>query len=221
MNQLSKNKIIDSLLRFFVFVLIIVLAIFSQNKANAYQTSKIHIACHKYQHEVRNAMRREFGFNQKFNHQLMMALIYQESRCNPMAKSYVGARGLGQIMPRTSEWLEKMDANLRGLSVRPYSPKLQIRAVARYLKWLHDLIKDAATIDDLIAFTLSAYNGGQYYTYRRNKGDRLLTKKNGKDPDVWKGNVELFSTRRESLKKENRNYVDMIMNKWLPMYRGY
>jgi soluble lytic murein transglycosylase-like protein len=61
---------------------------------------------------------------------LLKAQLYQESRLDPDAVSHVGARGLGQFMPRT--W----DEVVRELSLGPVSPHMAepaIDAAAYYM----------------------------------------------------------------------------------------
>jgi len=208
------------MLRGFIIIALI-LMIVQVNYSEASALNKIHAACHAYAWKARQAMSSEFGYDAIYNKKLMITLIYQESRCKPMAKSAVGARGLGQMMPKTAKWMGEIDGKLKGLAARPYSVDLQIKAVARYLRWLRDYMQPMATDDDTLAAVLSAYNGGIAYVYRENKRDRLITSNNDHNANIWFDNVELFSNRSKSAFKENRHYVDVIINKWMAVYRGY
>ena len=88
------------------------------------------------------------------NPALVKAIIYQESRGNPKAKSTAGAYGLTQIMPQTAKLL-KCDYNKLG------DPSLAINCSVKFLAALLSYNKG-----DLIK-TLSGYNGGTWSTEKR------------------------------------------------------
>jgi soluble lytic murein transglycosylase-like protein len=77
---------------------------------------------------------------------LVAAVIEQESRFKPRAKSPVGARGLMQLMPRTGRWM-----GARNL----YDPEQNIDAGVKYIKYL-----DKRFNGDLKKI-IAAYNGGE------------------------------------------------------------
>jgi soluble lytic murein transglycosylase len=85
---------------------------------------------------------------------LLAALVRQESLFEPAATSWVGARGLGQVMPGTGEGIARElgveDFGLDDL----YRPSTSIRFGAHYLA------SQLAYFDDQILVALSAYNGG-------------------------------------------------------------
>ena len=91
--------------------------------------------------------------------------IQQESGWNPAATSRVGAQGLMQFMPATSKWAAT--AGAFG-SVDPLNPLWSIRAGVWYDRWLYERIR-ADSDCDRWTFTLSAYNGGLGYVYKRQK----------------------------------------------------
>ena len=94
------------------------------------------------------------------------AQIHQESRWNPDAVSRVGARGLAQFMPATADWISGVyPTALAGADA--FNPTWSIRALVTYNHWLHARVRTADNACERMAFTLSAYNGGLGWVYRR------------------------------------------------------
>jgi soluble lytic murein transglycosylase-like protein len=77
---------------------------------------------------------------------LVVAVIEQESRFKPRARSHVGARGLMQLMPRTGRWMGARDL---------YNPEQNVDAGVKYIKYL-----DKRFNGDLKKI-IAAYNGGE------------------------------------------------------------
>jgi len=77
---------------------------------------------------------------------LVAAVIEQESRFKPRAKSHVGARGLMQLMPRTGRWMGARDL---------YNPEQNVDAGVKYIAYL-----DKRFNGDLRKM-VAAYNGGE------------------------------------------------------------
>jgi soluble lytic murein transglycosylase-like protein len=77
---------------------------------------------------------------------LVAAVIEQESRFRPQAKSHVGARGLMQLMPRTGRWMGAQDL---------YNPEQNVDAGVRYIKYLDKRFN--GDVRKIVA----AYNGGE------------------------------------------------------------
>ena len=124
-----------------------------------------------------------------FDWRLVAALVYQESQFNSDAKSWAGAYGLMQIMPAT--------AKLLGIDSTA-SEFEQLEAGILYLKMLDDeLPKEISGPDERIKFILAAYNLGIAHVFDA----RRLAEKNGKDPNVWSGNVDYYI-----LNKSNPHY---------------
>jgi soluble lytic murein transglycosylase-like protein len=81
----------------------------------------------------------------KLDPHLIQAVIWAESRCNPVALSPKGARGLMQLMPATARQYAVADA---------FDPLQNIRGGARYLRDLLELF--AGNLE----LALAAYNAG-------------------------------------------------------------
>jgi soluble lytic murein transglycosylase-like protein len=75
---------------------------------------------------------------------LIEAVVWQESRWHPAARSPAGARGLAQLMPATAQ----------SLGVDPDDPLANLEGGARYLRYLID------HFDGDIEKALAAYNAG-------------------------------------------------------------
>lgn len=128
---------------------------------------------------------------------MVVSQMYQESRFNPKARSFAGARGLMQVMPRTGKQLGISDL---------YHPENSIRAGVSYLGWLEERFPSSLPFDQKIYFSLAAYNAGHGHV--RDAG--VLAKKLGKDPNRWFDNVEeamLLLSKPQYYKKARFGYV--------------
>lgn len=100
----------------------------------------------------------------------MAAQVQQESRWHPNARSPVGAQGLAQFMPATARWMGDIDPELVGAA--SLNPTWSLRALVVYDHWLHQRVTVAANNCERWAFTLSAYNGGQGWVFKRQQAAR-------------------------------------------------
>lgn len=115
---------------------------------------------------------REYARIPGWDWRLVASQAYQESRFNPNAKSWAGAQGLMQIMPRTA----------RELRVDPHDPRQSIEGACRYLWKFDDHFKDAIPREEeRIRFILASYNVGLGHV----EDARRLAKKYGDDPGDW------------------------------------
>lgn len=147
---------------------------------------------------------------------LFAAQFHQESMWDNEAKSYVGAKGLGQFMPGTAKDVHRKYKDLAVLPI--YSPLWSVKALFLYDRELYRAIKPMVKTSihpcSHYAMMLSAYNGGLGWLNR----DRKQTLQAGKNPDIWWGNVEQYSRRAGWAIKENRGYPERIMLKHLLAY---
>ena len=128
---------------------------------------------------------------------LLASQSFAESNFNPNARSWAGARGLMQIMPRTAKGY--------GLSAKAMNnPEASIKTSVKILKdldkWLSKHVSDP---EERKKFVLAAYNVGIAHVY----DGIALAKKYGKDPTKWKDNVEQMIL----LKSDAKYYNDPVV----------
>ncbi len=120
---------------------------------------------------------RRYAEEYDFDWRLILSQMYQESRFDPEAVSWMGAMGLMQIMPRTAE----------EIGLQPVTePEIGIHAGVHYMNWLRERFPDHLPVDERTWFSLAAYNAGIGHV----RDARRLAAMQGLDPDRWFGNVE-------------------------------
>lgn len=142
------------------------------------------------------------------------AQIHQESGWRPDARSPY-AHGLAQFTPVTAEWIGSLDPVLGGADTG--NPAWAVRALVRYDRWLWDR-NPAETPCDRMAFSLSAYNGGEGWL-RREQAQAIAA---GLAPDRWWKAVEVACHPRRAgwACRENRGYPQRILKIIEPSYIG-
>jgi membrane-bound lytic murein transglycosylase F len=161
-----------------------------------------HVAAHQEHSEKGNispydAQVQKYAEEYGFDWALIVAQMYQESRFDPMAESWAGARGLMQILPTTGELFGVQD--LHGVDT-------SIKTGVRYLAWLHERFEPELTVQDRMWFTLAAYNAGLGHV----RDARRLARKMGWNPDRWFENVEramLLLSRRSFYQLATHGYA--------------
>jgi len=108
---------------------------------------------------------------------LIVSQMYQESKFQLKAKSFAGATGLMQVMPRTARELgyTNLEQAHNGIG-----------AGMAYMKWLEQRFPGELDMQERIFFTLAAYNAGAGHV----RDARRLAKQLGKNPNRWFGHVE-------------------------------
>ncbi len=132
-----------------------------------------------------------------FDWRLVAAQVNQESQFNPKAKSWAGAKGLLQVMPRTAR--EVAVSNLE-------KPQNGLRAGLKYMTWISKQLSGDLPADVQVWFTLAAYNAGLGHL----KDARILAVKQGLNPDRWFGHVDkafLLLSRPKYHKTARYGYV--------------
>lgn len=122
---------------------------------------------------------RRYAKQYAFDWRLLAAQMYEESGFNPQSRSWVGARGLMQVMPRTARQV--------GVTGDLDDPETNIRAGVRYLDWLRDRFEEDLAVQDRMWFMLAAFNAGAGHVHDA----RRLALRLGLDADRWFDNVEL------------------------------
>lgn len=139
------------------------------------------------------------------------AQVHQESRWRADARSTVGAVGLAQFMPATSNWIGGLYPSLAGRA--PTNPTWALRALVNYDKWLADRIK-ADTECDRMAFAMSAYNGGLGWVYKR---QRL-----SQSPGLCFGQTCTINPGvSPASQRENQHYPQVILLTYEPLYSSW
>ena len=136
---------------------------------------------------------RQYGFDWR----LLISQMYQESRFDPQAKSWVGAKGLMQVMPRTAKEL--------GLT-KLEDPETGIHAGVKYLDWVRDRFEEELDVKDRMWFALAAYNAGAGHV----RDARRLARQQGWNPNRWFNHVEkamLLLSKRKYASKARHGYV--------------
>ncbi|MEJ2179642.1 MAG: transglycosylase SLT domain-containing protein, partial [Gammaproteobacteria bacterium] len=140
---------------------------------------------------------KEYADIYHFDWRMIVAQMYQESRFNPNARSWAGARGLMQVMPRTAKQL-----GIKNIK----DPKQSVEAGVKYLDWLRDRFDSELPVKDRMWFTLAAYNAGAGHVHDA----RTLARQMGWQSNRWFGNVEramLLLSKRKYSKKAKHGYV--------------
>lgn len=140
---------------------------------------------------------KKYAKKYQFDWRLITAQMYQESRFKPEAKSWAGAKGLMQVMPRTAS-----EMGIKNLQ----DPESGIKAGVMYLDWVRDRFEDELSVKDRMWFILAAYNAGHGHV----RDARRLARQQGLNPNKWFDNVEkamLLLSRREYARKARHGYV--------------
>lgn len=136
---------------------------------------------------------KKYAPNIGWDWRLMAAQAYQESRFKPNARSWVGARGLMQIMPATARGYRTAVSQLN-------NPETSVRVASLLLDDLDSyLVKYVPDDNERLKFVIAAYNVGIGHVYDAIR----LAEKYGLDPQVWDDNVS-----KAILMKMNKKYYN-------------
>jgi soluble lytic murein transglycosylase len=119
----------------------------------------------------------------------LYALLRQESHFNPAATSWVGARGLAQVMPETAQGIAQA-LGVEGFDPDDlYRPEVSVRFGAFYLR------RQLDNTGDSLPGALAAYNGGLSNAWRWAGGETVA------DQDMFVEQIDFAETR---------NYVKLV-----------
>lgn len=142
---------------------------------------------------------KKYGRKYRFDHLLLAALAYQESRIDQTRTSGAGAVGVMQVLPSTAA-----DKHIGISDIDLIEPN--IHAGAKYLRFLCNRYFNDPAIDPLnqVLFSFAAYNAGPAKIRKLRK----QTLKAGRDPNVWFDNVEVAAAKQ--IGRETVQYVSNI-----------
>jgi membrane-bound lytic murein transglycosylase MltF len=148
---------------------------------------------------------KKYGDKYGFDHLMLAAQGYQESRLDQRARSRVGAIGIMQIMPATGKELGVGD-------IRKAEPN--VHGGAKYMRRLFDRYFKDSDFDEQnrTLFAFASYNAGP----SRIAKIRSEAKDHGLDPNKWFNNVEIVASKR--IGQETVQYVRNIY-KYYTAYR--
>lgn len=125
---------------------------------------------------------------------LLASLVYQESKFDPSAQSWAGAKGLMQMMPATAKEMGVKNIN---------DPNESIKGGAKYLKQIFDNFIHIQDSVQRIKFTLASYNCGYYHVLDA----QTLAEKENLNPNKWDDHVEKMILALSYPKNYNKESV--------------
>lgn len=147
---------------------------------------------------------------------LLASLAYTESNFDTTAVSWVGAKGLMQLMPRTAKAMGVPEG-------KEQNAEESVKAAAKYLAQITRSFSKVTDPDEKIKFVLGAYNAGVGHIF-----DAMnLAEKYGKNKYVWDDNVSEYILLKSNEKyfndpvckngyfrgRETFNFVKEILNR--------
>jgi membrane-bound lytic murein transglycosylase MltF len=146
----------------------------------------------------------KYGNKYDFDHLMLAALAYQESRLDQSVRSKAGAIGVMQMLPTTAA-----DPNVNIPNIEELENN--IHAGTKYLRFLRDRYFSDGEMDDAnqVLFTFASYNAGPARVRRLRQEAAQMDL----DPNVWFNNVEVVAARR--IGRETVRYVANIAKYYL------
>ena len=148
---------------------------------------------------------KKYGDQYGFDHLMLAAQGYQESRLDQRARSAVGAIGIMQVMPATAKDLGVGDIT---------KTEPNVHGGTKYMRRLFDEYFKGSDFDEQnrTLFAFASYNAGAARIAKL----RVEAKDQGLDPNKWFNNVEIVASKR--IGQETVQYVRNIY-KYYTAYR--
>jgi len=148
---------------------------------------------------------KKYGDQYGFDHLMLAAQGYQESRLDQRARSAVGAIGIMQVMPATAKDLGVGDIT---------KTEPNVHGGTKYMRRLFDEYFKGSDFDEQnrTLFAFASYNAGAARIAKL----RVEAKDQGLDPNKWFNNVEIIASKR--IGQETVQYVRNIY-KYYTAYR--
>jgi membrane-bound lytic murein transglycosylase F len=116
---------------------------------------------------------KQYAAELNWDWRLLASQTYQESRFRPAARSWAGATGLLQLMPKTAKEYGVTD---------PLDPVDNIQGAVKFLKWLESYWQKRVPDEgERLKFVLASYNVGAGHV----EDAQRLTEKYGGNPQKW------------------------------------
>tara|TARA_R110002110_G_scaffold303525_2_gene517635 strand:+ start:3583 stop:4284 length:702 start_codon:yes stop_codon:yes gene_type:complete len=184
---------------------LLVLAIFwlhpaGELHARGFEKYKAHT---QYDEYFRKYSKRFFGPG--FDWHYFKAQGIAESNLNPNAKSWVGAQGIMQIMPRTFDEITRRGKYIQGLATEP---RWNIAAGIWYNKNQFDYWHKGRSLEERIKFMYGSYNTGRTNLL---KAQRKAIN-NGLNPRKWESMKTALPLVTGKHSRETLTYVERIFH---------
>ena len=148
----------------------------------------------------RKYTKRYFGAG--FEWRWFKAQAIAESNLKADAKSWVNAKGIMQLMPKTFHEIKKKNPSFVDIN----EPRWNIAAGIYYNQQLYKKWKAKRPFKDKISFTFASYNAG----FRNIVKAQKTAKNNGLNENLW-NNIKLVAPKVRGWRhKETLGYVDKI-----------
>ena len=155
----------------------------------------------QYDGHFRKYSKRFFG--PAFDWHYFKAQAVAESNLRPDAKSYVGAEGIMQIMPRTFEEIKHKSKLIQGTATEP---KWNIAAGIWYNKQQFDFWQKGRSLEERLKFMYGSYNAG--------RGNLLKAQREaidaGLNPRIWQSMYNALPKVTGKHSEETLGYVEKI-----------
>ena len=112
---------------------------------------------------------------------LMASLAYNESNFDTTAVSWIGAKGLMQLMPKTAKAMGVPEG-------KEQDAEESVKAATKYIALLGRSFTKVTDPNEKIKFILGSYNAGVGHVFDA----MALAEKYGKNKYVWDDNVEIY-----------------------------